>query len=79
MTGHSRSIRPRHALSAARVGSGAEHPRNQGHADEVRQACGLHLGHEVGAVDLDRPRADAEIEGDALVRVAELLPIRAKG
>ena len=31
-------------------------------------AC--HLGHQIGAVDFDGARADAEIEGDGLVGVA---------
>ena len=34
----------------------------------------LHLGHEIGPVDLDRARADAEIEGDLLVGLPATSP-----
>jgi hypothetical protein len=39
-----------------RVGFGGrvQEPGNQRHADELRQARGLHLGHQVGAVDFSR-------------------------
>ena len=51
-------------------------PGDQRHAHEVGQACSLHLGHQVGPVDLDRARADAEIEGDDLVGVARHQPLQ---
>ena len=40
---------------------------NQGHAHEIGQARSLHLGHEVGPVDLDRSWADPEIIRNLLV------------
>ena len=54
--------------------------RDQGHPHEFRQARGLHFRHEIGAVDLNRPRADCEIErndlGSALgVEIPEQEPV----
>ena len=40
------------------------------HAHELGQALCAHLGHHVRPIDLDRPRADAEIVSDDLVRLA---------
>src|SRR5512144_2627830 len=53
--------------SRAFGGLGAENSGGQGHANEVRQARSLHLGHQVRPVDLDRPRADPEFVCDLLV------------
>ena len=43
---------------------------NDGHADQIGEAARAHLGHQIGAIDLDRARADAEIVGDGLVGLA---------
>ena len=48
---------------------------DQSHAHEVGQAGRLHLRHQIGPVDLDGSRADAEIEGDDLVRLTGDQPI----
>ncbi len=42
-------------------------PRNQLH--QLRHRPGAHLFHHVGAVVLDRLRADGEVPGDCLIRV----------
>ena len=45
------------------------------HSDELWQAFDLHLGHDVGAIDLDRADADAEFEGDDLIGLAFDQPV----
>jgi hypothetical protein len=35
-----------------------------GHADELRERCGIHLRHDVRAMKLDRPFGCREITGD---------------
>src|SRR5262245_32645569 len=42
---------------------GAQQAGEQCHAHQVGKASRFHLGHHIGAIDLDRARADAEIEG----------------
>ena len=48
----------------------SQHADDQRHADEVGQASRLHFVHQIRPVNLDGPRADAEIEGDLLVGAA---------
>src|SRR5262249_20755732 len=59
--------RPGSGRDGARAWSGIQDVGNQCHAHQIGQARGLHLGHQVGAVDLDRAWADPEVESDLLV------------
>ena len=43
---------------------------HKSHPHEVRQTLRLHFGHDVRAIDLDRPRTDPKVERDGLIRVA---------
>lgn len=54
-------------LAAPLVCGTLKNTRDQGHADELGEALGLHLGHDVGAVNFNRAWADPEIEGNDLV------------
>src|SRR5258705_363162 len=54
-------------LGRVRVGFRAQNPRKQGHSHQAGQARSLHLGHQVGAVNLDCARADSEVERNLLV------------
>src|SRR3977135_1997011 len=56
----------RRLISRRLVGTRAD----QSHPHQVREACGLHLRHHVGAVDFDGSRTDVVIEGDRLVGMA---------
>ena len=40
----------------------------EGDAQRFRQALHAELGHQIGAMDFDRSRADAEVISDRLVR-----------
>ena len=63
-------------LPAASIGG--DHADDQRHAHQIRQAARLHLVHEIGAINLDGARADAEIEGDLLVGAAGHQPDQAR-
>src|SRR5271166_5289530 len=68
----SRRISPRHFTYLDRCGTVLTwikscDPGPDGEANELRKTGGLHLLHGLGAVDLDRPRTDAEIAADRLV------------
>jgi hypothetical protein len=54
---------------ARRPGNRHDSRRDQGHAHQVRETRGLHLGHDVCPVDLDRARADSEFVRNRLVGV----------
>jgi hypothetical protein len=56
-------------------GAEFEHAGDQGHANEIGEARCLHFGHEIGAIDFNRARADAEIEGNLLVGMAGNEPL----
>jgi hypothetical protein len=53
-----------------RARSVLQEPGDQGHAHEIGKARCLHFGHEIGPVDFNGARADAEIEGNLLVGMA---------
>src|SRR5262249_32785638 len=55
------------SLGGVEFGLRSQNSGDQGHPHEIGQARGLHLGHQVGAVDLDRARADSEVECDLFV------------
>lgn len=44
--------------------------RDDRHAHQFGQALGLHLGHHIRPIDLNRARADPEVEGDRFIRRA---------
>jgi hypothetical protein len=58
------------------VFTASQDPGRDGHANEVGQAIGRHLGHDIGAVDFDGAGADSEVERNHLVGFASHQPFK---
>ncbi len=63
-----------HALGSSlrklRFCTAAEQARDESHTHQIRQARRVHLGHDIGPVNLDRARTDAQVVCDDLVGVS---------